>query len=273
VRFAEGTHVVEPPVSAFSGAAIVEAWRVRRPEGLVGTTVRIEGAATPITDILVRVQRLDGTTQVERLGVTNPMFEVTPTAGTGEVARTYLTLGFEHILGGLDHLLFVLSLLLVVRGRRDIFATITAFTVAHSLTLAAASLDVVRVPPAPVEAVIALSIVFVAHEAARRERGRPGSKAPAWTMAFAFGLLHGLGFAGALAEVGLPSSSVPLSLLTFNVGVELGQLAFVAVVLVGAAWVVRWERNIGGQMLRLAPIAIGGIATFWVIERTVAFWS
>jgi hypothetical protein len=124
-----------------------------------------------------------------------------------------------------------------------------------------------------VEAVIALSIVFVAHEAARRERGRPGVQTPAWTMAFAFGLLHGLGFAGALAEVGLPPSSVPLSLLTFNVGVELGQLAFVAVVLVGATWVVRWERNIGGQMLRLAPIAIGGIATFWVIERTVAFWS
>ena len=149
-------------------------------------------------------------------------------AGAWEVARTYLVLGVEHILFGIDHLLFVLALLLVVKGAGRVVATVTAFTIAHSITLAAATLGLVRVPGPPVEAMIALSIVFVATEIVHGARGRPGLTARRpWIVAFTFGLLHGFGFAGALSEVGLPQNAIPLALFFFNVGVELGQLLFI----------------------------------------------
>ena len=145
--------------------------------------------------------------------------------GALEVACSYLVLGVEHILGGVDHLLFVLALLLIVRGGKRIFITITAFTLAHSITLVSANLGWVRVPGPPVEAMIALSIVFVAAEVVHGLRGKPGLTARApWVVAFSFGLLHGFGFAGALAEVGLPQKAIPVALLMFNVGVEIGQL-------------------------------------------------
>jgi len=233
VRFPDGTQAITEPRGLLAGGAWVERWQVRREGGLVGQVVRIDGLLGGVTDVIVRVERLDGTSQVERLLPERPSFTVAAPTGTGEVAWSYLLLGVGHILGGVDHLLFVLSLLLIVRGGRRIFATITAFTVAHSLTLAAATLGWVHVPGPPVEATIALSIVFVAGEVVHGLRGRPGLTARApWLVAFSFGLLHGLGFAGALAEVGLPQKAIPLALLTFNVGVELGQLAFVAAVLV-----------------------------------------
>ena len=184
-------------------------------------------------------------------------------------------LGVEHILGGIDHLLFVLALLLIVRGGRRIVATVTAFTAAHSITLVAATLGWVHVPGPPVEAIIALSIVFVAAEIVHGLRGRPGLTARApWVVAFSFGLLHGFGFAGALAEVGLPQKAIPIALLTFNVGVEIGQLIFVAaVLLVGAAW----QRAAGAAAARgcltLLPYAIGAVAMFWVVDRITAFWG
>ena len=154
-------------------------------------------------------------------------------ASAWEVAGIYLTLGVDHILGGVDHLLFVLALLLLVRGSTLLFKTITAFTVAHSLTLALAALGVLNVPGAPVEAVIALSILFLACEIVRTRGGEIGLTARyPWVVAFTFGLLHGLGFAGALAEVGLPETAIPLALLFFNVGVEVGQLLFVVAALV-----------------------------------------
>jgi hydrogenase/urease accessory protein HupE len=234
----DGTEVLEPARSVFDGNALVERWRVRHAQGLIGREIHIEGRAAAATDVIVRVQRLDGSAQTERLSVSNPAFTVQAPAGALEVAWAYLVLGVEHILGGIDHLLFVLALLLVVRGGRRIVWTITAFTLAHSLTLVAATLGWVRVPGPPVEAVIALSIVFVAAEAVQALRGRIGLTARApWVVAFSFGLLHGLGFAGALAEVGLPPIAIPLALLMFNLGVELGQLIFVAAVLLGmAAW-------------------------------------
>ncbi len=154
------------------------------------------------------------------------------------VAGTYLSLGVEHILLGIDHLLFVLALLLITRGTWRLVKTVTAFTVAHSITLALATLGFVHVPQAPVEAVIALSIVFVAAEIVRVRNGRDGIAARApWIVAFTFGLLHGFGFAGALARVGLPEGHIPLALLFFNVGVEVGQLLFIAAVL------ARWRRS------------------------------
>jgi hydrogenase/urease accessory protein HupE len=274
VRFPADTVALSEPRGVFSGAAHVERWQVRREGGLVGQTVRIDGIAGGVTDVIVRVERRDGTSQMERLLPERPAFVVAAPAGTAELAWSYLRLGVDHILRGVDHLLFVLALLLIVRGSARILATVTAFTVAHSLTLAAATLGAVHVPGPPVEATIALSIVFVAAEVVRGLRGQPGLTARApWVVAGSFGLLHGLGFAGALAEVGLPQHAIPLALLMFNVGVELGQLAFIAVVL--AAGGVLARLRVGWP--RFAPYvpayAIGSLATVWLIERVGAFFG
>ena len=190
--------------------------------------------------------------------------------------RTYTALGIEHILTGFDHLCFVLALVLLVSGHRRLFWTVTAFTLAHSLTLALATLGVVHVPRPPVEATIALSIVFVASEIIQKHRGREGLAArQPWLVAFAFGLLHGLGFAGALAEIGLPQNSIPLALLFFNIGVEVGQLLFIAGVLAVARVLTLIAAN-DIQLRRAAQVPaylIGGIASYWTIERVFSFWS
>jgi hydrogenase/urease accessory protein HupE len=199
---------------------------------------------------------------------------VQPPQGTGAVAWSYFVLGVEHILGGIDHLLFVLALLLIVRGSRRIIATVTAFTVAHSVTLAAATLGWVHVPGPPVEAIIALSIVFVASEVVHARQGRAGltEQAP-WIVAFSFGLLHGFGFAGALAEVGLPQAAIPLALLTFNVGVEVGQLMFVAAVLALRFVGTRFLRGEATWLPVATAYGVGAVAAFWTIERVAGFWS
>ena len=274
VVFPPGTTKVAPPRGLFSGGAYVERWQVSRPGGLAGQTLAIDGIAGGVTDVIVRVERSDGTSQVEHLLPQRPQFTVKAATGTAQVAWSYLVLGIEHILGGVDHLLFVLALLLIVRGGRRIVATITAFTLAHSLTLVAATLGWVHVPGPPVEAMIALSIVFVAAEVVHGLRGRPGLTARApWVVAFSFGLLHGFGFAGALAEVGLPQTAIPVALLLFNVGVEVGQLIFVSCVLVLRTLLTRSFARLPEWTLNLPPYVIGTVATFWVVERIGAFWS
>lgn len=272
VRFPPGTVALTQPRGVLVDNAHLERWRIARAGGLTGQQVGIEGIAAGVTDVIVRVERTDGTSQVERLLPQSPQFTVKGPTRTGEVAWSYLVLGVEHILGGVDHLLFVLALLLIVRGGARLVATITAFTLAHSITLVAATLGYVRVPGPPVEAVIALSIVFVAAEILRGQRGQPGLTAQApWLVAFCFGLLHGLGFAGALAEVGLPQGAIPTALLMFNVGVEVGQLAFVAAALAVRALLARLPHAGYRWMPYAAPYAIGSVAMFWVIERVGAF--
>ncbi|HEX7565485.1 MAG TPA: HupE/UreJ family protein [Bradyrhizobium sp.] len=262
------------PRGTFHAGAYSERWRLKRPGGLVGQTVRIEGLPSSITDVLVRVERSDGTAQVTRLLPSSPAFVVGPSAGAGEVARTYLVLGVQHILLGVDHLLFVLALLLVVKGVGRVVTTVTAFTIAHSITLAAATLGLVHVPGPPVEAVIALSIVFVAAEIVHGIQGRPGLTVRwPWVVALTFGLLHGFGFASALGEIGLPQNAIPLALFFFNFGVELGQLFFVGAFAMGALLVARvgipWPR-----WMELAPAyTIGSIAMFWVLQRVAALGS
>jgi hydrogenase/urease accessory protein HupE len=178
----------------------------------------------------------------------------------------------EHILLGVDHLLFVLALILIARNTRELIKAITAFTVAHSITLAGATLGFVHVPPKPVEAAIALSIAFVALEIVRARDGEPGIAARApWLVAFAFGLLHGFGFAGALSEIGLPAGHIPVALLFFNVGVEIGQLLFVAVVLSLAALVRLGRRPLPQWSALIPPYLIGSLAMFWVIQRASVF--
>lgn len=261
--------------AAFSGGAFIERRTVRRAGGLAGGTIRIRGLSGTMTDVLVRIERGNGAVLTARLTPGAPSMVVAAEPGWLQVARTYAGLGVGHILLGIDHLLFVLALLLLVRGRRRIAATVTAFTVAHSLTLAAAVLGWVRVPQRPVEAVIALSILFVAAEVVQVRTGRPGLTArQPWLAAFAFGLLHGLGFAGALAEVGLPETAIPVALLFFNLGVEAGQIAFVAAVLLAAALARRLPAGIRARppawAWRAPPYAIGGLAAFWLLQRTAA---
>jgi hydrogenase/urease accessory protein HupE len=184
------------------------------------------------------------------------------------VVRGYTRLGVEHILTGWDHLLFVLGLVLLVGRGRTLLWTITAFTVGHSITLSLAVLGFARIPPAPVEVLIACSIFIVGVELTREMSGRATwtHRLP-WAMALAFGLLHGLGFAGALAQVGLPADEIPLALFSFNVGIEVGQLLFVGLVLAARVALrmlpVRWP-----QASALIPAyAIGSLAAYWVFER------
>ena len=260
--------------SSFAGNAFTRRWQVRRKGGLDGTAIRIDGLEATMTDVLVRLERLDGTTRTSLVVPSSPSFVVEPEPGGWEVARTYLALGVEHILLGVDHLLFVLALVLLVSGVRPLLWTVTAFTAAHSLTLAAATLGWVHVPPPPVEASIALSIVFLASEILRANAGRPGlTVRKPWIVAFLFGLLHGLGFAGALSEVGLPANAIPVALLFFNVGVEIGQLAFIAVVLAAIVGLRRVRWTSAARVTRLPAYAIGTLATYWTIDRIVGFWG
>ena len=204
-----------------------------------------------------------------------PSFVVEAEPRPMQVAATYLKLGVEHILGGTDQLLFVLALLMITRDSWRLIKTVTAFTVAHSITLSLAALGFVWVPSAPVEAVIALSIVFVAAEIVHSRQGRPGltERAP-WVVAFIFGLLHGFGFAGALSHIGLPQLDIPLALCSFNVGVEIGQLLFIAcvfaIITVARQVVHRLALSQPVWAWRMAPYAIGSVSAFWLIQRVAA---
>lgn len=249
--------------------------------GLAGREFEVAGLPATQTDVLLRVDYLDGSATNQRLTPELPRVVIPERPGVAEVIRTYLVLGVEHILLGIDHLLFVLALLLLVRGVGRLVATVTAFTVAHSITLGAATLGFVRVPSAPVEAMIALSILFLAAELARRAahgegavrgtavRGDLVARFP-WIVAFAFGLLHGFGFAGALSEVGMPAHAVPLALLFFNVGVELGQLVFIAAVLGVGGLVARASLTPPAWWRSAVGYGIGSVAGLWTIERALA---
>ncbi len=268
----EDARIVMPlRVERIFGAEI-KRWTIATgPRGLDGAEIAVHGLESMMMDVLVRVAFVDGRVVSRLLRPDAPSF-VLNQGETGPAARGYFTLGVEHILLGIDHLLFVLALVLIVRGVGLLLKTITAFTIAHSITLALATLGYVNVQPAPIEAVIALSIVFVAAEILRSHREQSGltERAP-WLVAGIFGLLHGFGFAGALAQVGLPPHDIPLALLLFNLGVEAGQLAFVGAVLAIIALVsrIRWPAP---EWARLAtPYAIGSVAMFWVIQRLSVF--
>lgn len=225
-----------------------------------------------MTDALVRMEFVDGMTWTQRLTPRQPETVIPPLQSGSAVALVYTKLGMEHILLGVDHLLFVLALLIITQGTWRLVKTITAFTIAHSITLVLATLGFLRVSQAPVEAVIALSIVFVAAEILRMRHGELGLTARApWVVAFAFGLLHGLGFAGALNEVGLPQGQIPVALLFFNLGVEAGQLLFIGLVLTVMALVWRLRMSPPRWAEVVPAYAIGSVAMFWVFQRMAAF--
>jgi hydrogenase/urease accessory protein HupE len=282
VSMPEGTVDVVPPRASFNNGAYVERRTIRHDGGLVGHPITIEGLTATSTDVLVRIENLAGAIQTERLSPTRTAFIVQAVPGAAEVAATYLRLGVEHILFGFDHLLFVLALVILVGDGRRVAITVTAFTIAHSITLAAATLGIVNVPGPPVEATIALSIMLVAAEILQARQGRPSFTARLpWLVAFSFGLLHGFGFAGALAEIGLPQHAIPVALLFFNVGVEMGQLVFVAAVL-SLTWLLRhaalqrWDAAFVSRAFNRFDVTvaygIGAVAAYWLIERTTAFF-
>jgi hydrogenase/urease accessory protein HupE len=267
------SNITEPVVQTLASGA-VERWLVDCVKsGITNNTIVIAGLSATQTDTLLRVQFIDGSMHTTVLRPDSPSFLVPAKASKSKVAGSYLLLGIEHILGGFDHLLFVLGLLLIVRSTMLLIKTITSFTLAHSVTLAMAALGFVHVPQAPVEAVIALSIIFLATELVKQHRGVTGltTRAP-WLVALCFGLLHGFGFAGALTEVGLPQSDIPLALLFFNVGVEVGQLMFVTGVLF-VTWMIKKMKFRWPVWVEHVPAyTIGSLAAFWFIQRTVSFW-
>ena len=262
---------VSPRSIVNDGAAQAVRWRVKCDGGLAGQNISIDGLDTTMVEAIVRYERANGATQSVRLMAGEASFVVDKPSTVWGVASVYLPLGVDHILLGFDHLCFVLVLLLLIKDVRRLIWSITAFTVAHSITLAAASLGWVTAPSGPIEALIAFSIAVVAAEVVGVNRGEdiPGSSQP-WIIAFAFGLLHGFGFAGALSETGLPADAVPSALLFFNVGVEVGQLVFVACVLAIGLLIRRaWPKLILPASTATA-YAVGALAAYWTIDRVVS---
>ena len=272
VQLPDACSNLAPPRASFANGAYTEQWSINCPGGLSGSTIRIDGLSATLTDVLVRVERLDGSEQVTRLASSSPSFIVEAAPHRLEVARTYLLLGVEHILTGVDHLLFVSGLLLLVTGFRRLLLTVSAFTLSHTVTLTLATLGFVHIPPAPVEAVIALSIFLVAYEILRKKENPDGlAQRKPWLVAFSFGLLHGLGFAGGLSAAGLPVAHIPLALGFFSAGVEVGHFSFVAVAVLLLAAVRHWTIRLPIWSWRLPPYAIGGVAAYWLIVRLAAF--
>jgi hydrogenase/urease accessory protein HupE len=267
-----------PDQLSWDGTAYVSRWITRCSGGLAGETVRIEGLDLTNTDVLARIEIEKDADVVETLRFTpgQPEATIAGRRSLGQISSTYFQLGLGHILGGLDHLLFVAALLLLVSGWRRLIGTITAFTVAHSITLATSTLGVIAVPVKPIEALIALSIAFVATEVLHQRQGHRSltSERP-WLIAFIFGLLHGFGFASALIEIGLPRTAVPTALLFFNVGVEAGQLLFVACAILVARMLGQITRHFDIRptpfLRALPPYAIGCTAAFWVLQRVASF--
>ena len=252
------------------GDAVVEQRLLECNMGeLVGQHISIDGLIVTMTDALVRIAFLDGRVQTNLIKPNAPSFVVQGRRPPLQVASEYVRYGVEHILFGVDHLLFVFGLLLIVGERGRLLKTVTAFTLAHSLTLAVATLGYARAPVVPLNAAIALSILFLGPEIVRSWRGESSlTIRQPWLVAFVFGLLHGFGFAGALTGAGLPPADLPLALLTFNVGVEIGQVAFVALVLLLQRSFRQLEIHWPRWMERTPGYVVGALGAFWTIQRT-----
>ncbi|WP_115462532.1 HupE/UreJ family protein [Winogradskyella aurantiaca] len=255
-----------------AGGAVVYSYRLKSEMALPGQVLYIDGLDKTLIDALLTITYLNGETVSVLLQPDKDSIIIPGESKLIDIIKTYTILGIEHILLGFDHLLFVLALILIVNSNWKIIKTVTAFTLAHSITLSAAALGLVFVPGPPVEAIIALSIVFLALEIVLNLRGKETltSRQP-WIVAFVFGLLHGFGFAGALSDIGLPQQNIPWALGFFNIGVELGQIAFILVVVL-LTKVLNLKKNWPLATKLIPAYGIGSIACFWLIERIVGFW-
>ena len=260
--------VQQPTVQELADSLLERRWIDVGPDGLAGKRIEFPGLQATITDVLVRVEMLDGRKWTTIVHPSQPWVEIAASQSWAGVVGTYIVQGIRHILFGADHMLFVLGLLLIVKDRWMLLKTVTAFTVAHSITLAIATLGYAEVPVVPLNAAIALSILFLGPEIVRSWRGQTSfTIRHPWVVAFAFGLLHGFGFASALTSAGLPHHELPLALVSFNVGVELGQLSFIALILalerafkiLEVHW-PRWAEALPGY-------TVGSLGAFWTIQR------
>ena len=269
LRLPEGVRTVkEPLVQHLSDSVLERRWIDASPDGLTGERIGFPGLELTITDVVVRANLLDGRSWMGIARPSQPWVEIDASRGLAAVAVDFAKEGVWHILSGWDHLLFIFGLLLLVRSPWMLVKTITAFTIAHSITLAAATLGYVNPPSGAIQAGIALSIVFLGAEVVRRQRGGTSfTIRQPWIVAFVFGLLHGFGFASAISAAGLPPADVPLALVSFNIGVEIGQLVFVALVLL-AVGAVRWLGVVWSRRLELVPAyLVGSLGAFWLLQR------
>lgn len=269
-------------------AAVVQHWRSQCESGIRGKTISIENLEASLTDVILLYRPIDGADITLRILGSNPQAQIPVRQLGWTAAKTYFSFGVEHILSGIDHLLFVFCLLLLINNRKRLFGAITAFTAAHSITLASTMFGWVHLASAPVEAAIALSIVFLAAEIIHRQNGKKGTiQRWPWLAAFGFGLLHGFGFAAALRDIGLFEEAITIALIFFNLGIEFGQILFVICVL--AIWSL-WRRyapnlkhvlslryaaklkyvlNFSPSYLKIMPFTIGVVASYWFLERTI----
>jgi hydrogenase/urease accessory protein HupE len=265
----EGCRLATPDRQPLSPGAVIVRGTLTCAGGLAGKTIAIAGLEATVTDVLVRLHHEDGRLESHLLSPANPSIRLGGVTSRLERSLSYLQLGIQHILLGVDHLLFVLGLLLIVSSRWMLVKTITSFTVAHSITLAIATLGYASAPLPPLNAAIALSILFLGPEIVRVWRGETSfTIRHPWVVAFAFGLLHGFGFASGLTAMGLPKAEIPLALLLFNVGVEIGQVAFVVLIVLleraFRALEIRWPR----WAEALPGYAVGSLGAYWTIQRT-----
>jgi hydrogenase/urease accessory protein HupE len=267
LKFPDAVKNVTEPTDRQLPDSIVERRIVEVTDALADQRIDFVGLQATITDVLVRVKLDDGSVSTTLVRPSQPWINIQARQSSLQVLKVFLVSGIEHILFGFDHLLFVAALMLIVRRWGMLLKTVTAFTVAHSITLTCATLGWVSLPSGPVEVMIAFSIVLVGAEIVRMERGGTNLaiKWP-WIVAFFFGLLHGFGFAGALADFGLPQGDIPLALFSFNVGVELGQLMFVGMLLL-IVKLIRRAFKLPRQAIVAAAYSIGIVAAFWTIER------
>ena len=254
---------------------LIKRWNI--PHSLASLdqqTITIDGLDKTITDVLVQIKGLNDQTYTYLIKPIQPYVKLNLSIPQPPPVWQYVYLGIHHIWTGFDHLLFVFGLLLLVKKKSTLIWTITAFTIAHSLTLALATFDLVNVTPVFTESAIALSIVFLAVEIVHQYHGHQGlmSRYP-WFVSFCFGLLHGLGFAGALRDVGLPQHDIPLALFLFNAGVEIGQLVFVLLALIVLAGIRRMRIPISNKLQYVPAYAIGALAMFWFIERLAPLFT
>ena len=270
LKFSDGVRNLTEPALQELPDSLVERRLIEAEGGLAGKSITIDGLSATITDVFVRIVGADASTRTFRLTPASPSLVIEAKPDPFQAAATYIRLGIDHILVGVDHLLFVLGLMLIVRDRWMLLKTITSFTVAHSITLAVATLGYVNAPLPPLNVAIALSIFFLGPEIVRRQRGETSlTLRHPWLVASAFGLLHGFGFASGLTALGLSRAEIPEALLLFNVGVEIGQVFFVLLIILleqsFQTLEIRWPRLVAA----LPSYTVGGLGAFWTIQRTV----
>jgi len=271
---ADVKEVREPSTQELADSELERHWIDAGPNGLAGKTIEFPGLQLTITDVVVRVEMLDGRKWTTIVHPSHPRVELAANQSTWGVVGTYIVQGIRHILFGADHMLFVLGLLLIVKDRWMLLKTVTAFTVAHSITLAIATLGYANIPVVPLNAAIALSILFLGPEIVRSWRGETSfTIRHPWVVAFAFGLLHGFGFASALTSAGLPHYELPLALVSFNIGVELGQLGFIALILALERSFRILEIHWPSWVEALPGYTVGSLGAFWTVQRLVILFG